>query len=110
MSFMPGCEVAGSSPAASTVPATPDVPERGRQAIYDDGMQKTEDQVAARARADHGAAALEALHSAIYQLGRAGYHLSSIGIPTPALAATADADELAVRAHALAKIVTDRLP
>jgi hypothetical protein len=63
-----------------------------------------------RARRDHAAAALEALHFAVTSLERAQYHLGAIGIPTQALTAAQDAAGKLAKAHALTRLVVDRLP
>jgi hypothetical protein len=72
---------------------------------------KTAEQKARRARADHAAAAIEALHSAVEHLGRALYHLQSTEVaPTALLTQLGIATEAAVKAHALARILADRIP
>lgn len=73
--------------------------------------QNNEEQLNARARADHAAAALEALHAAIENLGRARYHLASTGMAaTPLTTRLGEAMTATTCAHALARILADRLP
>lgn len=72
---------------------------------------KTAEQKAQRARADRAAAAIEALHAAVEHLGRALYHLQSTEVAPPALLTQVGvASDAAVKAHALARILTDRIP
>ena len=72
---------------------------------------KTIEQKILRARADHAAQAIEALHLAIETLGRAVYHLQSCEVAPPNLMThISTATEAAVKAHACARIFADRIP
>ncbi len=74
--------------------------------------KQTEEYRTRRARADHAAAALEALHAAIETLGRAQYHLATLEVAngTPLTARVSEALTATNCAHALARILADRLP
>jgi hypothetical protein len=65
---------------------------------------------ARRARSDHAAAALEALHLAMTALERARFHLEATGIRTPAQPCAEEAATKLARAHALTRLVVNRLP
>lgn len=54
--------------------------------------------------------AIEALHAAIEHLSRASYHLAATEIATPSMTHVATANDCAAKAHALARILADRLP
>ena len=66
--------------------------------------------VSRRARADHAAAAIEALHGALEMLGRAAYHLTATELQSPATEKIVTATRCAVEAHALMRILADRIP
>lgn len=73
-------------------------------------MPTEDDRRARRARADHAAAAVEALHAAIQNLNRASYHLAATELTTPAVSQVVTATDTAVKAHAIVRLLLDRMP
>jgi hypothetical protein len=74
-------------------------------------VPRTPEQVTQRVRADHAAAAIEALHLAITALERAGYHLASAEVHSPVTVhVLVEATRCANKAHALMKMLAMRIP